>query len=117
LEHYKLKDTELQVLQINQRDILSARKYSDRTDELLLRYENLLDAKEAEVKKLETELAKTRKIATIPLEIVPELKALFPEITSFSLNRHLVVRTDSLAADTVFMAFVSYRPKGKQPDK
>lgn len=118
LPFYGLPKAELFVLQgydatIDQATLTSNIR-SGVIEELYRQNEESLRTKDEQIKFLERELSRIKTISTTSREISPELKALFPAVTNFSINQNLMIRMDSIKQDTVYIAYLKF---SKRPGK
>ncbi len=118
LPFYGLPKAELFILQgydatIDQATLTSNIR-SGVIEELYRQNEESLRTKDEQIKFLERELSRMKTISTTSREISPELKALFPTVTNFSINQNLMIRMDSIKQDTVYIAYLKFsRRPGK----
>ncbi|MBX2963784.1 MAG: TIGR00341 family protein [Cyclobacteriaceae bacterium] len=113
MSNYNLEDTELFVLQgytesVNEASLATSIR-SGVIEELYKQNEQSLRSKDERIKLLESELTRIQNISSLTTEISPELKALYPELSSFSINQSTIMRLDSLKQDTVFLAYIKFR--------
>lgn len=118
LSNYNLDDTELFVLQgysesVNEASLATSIR-SGVIEELYKQNEQSLRTKDEKIKLLETELSKIRRGHNITPEISQELKAFYPMLSEFSINRSLIMRMDSLKQDTVYLAYLKFK---RNPNK
>lgn len=115
LPNYNLADAKLSVLQgynddINEASLASSIK-SGLIEELYRQNEQSLKSKDEKIKLLESELLRIKTISNYTQELSTELKALYPTLTSFSVNQSLLMRLDSLQQDTVYLAYARFSRK------
>lgn len=109
LKEYKLDDTKLVVLQgMNNGavDVSSIRAMV--MEDFYKNSEQRLQEQEAKIAQMETTLGQYREYDAMSRALVPELKVLYPSITTLSIARSLEVRVDSLKADTVTLAVMKF---------
>ncbi len=120
LSNYNLANVDLIVYQgydeqLSHASIASSLR-SGIIEELYKQNEQSLRSKDEQIKLLETELTRINKLSTAPTELYPEMKALFPSITDFSINNNLLVHQDGNKADTVYLAYVKFNRKPLKTD-
>lgn len=122
LKNYNLEETELIVLQgYKPQTNATELAYSLRSgviEDLYRKNEQILRSKDDRIRLLEKELSQTQNLQTMSTELATEIKALYPMLMDFSINRNLLVHVDSLKQDTVFLAYARFRRKpGRQEIK
>jgi uncharacterized membrane protein len=120
LPNYRLNEVELVVYQgydeqMSQASIASSLR-SGIIEELYKQNEQSLRSKDERIKLLEMELTRMKRLSSAPGELYPELKALFPSITDFSINNNLLVHQDGNKADSVYLAYVKFSRKPVKSD-
>jgi uncharacterized hydrophobic protein (TIGR00271 family) len=108
MRNYKLENTSLLVKQgiDNKMDISSLK--SDLLEDLFKRSEEQLKIKEQEINKLEGEIKKF-KLTDIPVtDIAEELKAIYPQINTFSLSKSVEYNYVYQRQDTIYINIISY---------
>jgi uncharacterized hydrophobic protein (TIGR00271 family) len=115
LSNYNLEDCELVVLQgydegVNEASLASSIR-SGVIEELYRQNEQTLRNKDERIKLLETELTRIKHVSNFTQELSPELKALYPTITRFSVNQSFLMQLDSLRQDTVYLAYAKFTRK------
>ncbi|MEZ4948862.1 MAG: TIGR00341 family protein [Saprospiraceae bacterium] len=73
-----------------------------------------LKTKEEEIAFLKKEIIQLKGIENKSGDITAEIKAMNPELESFSLNESVLVQADSLKADTMLMAYLNFK---RRPSK
>lgn len=112
LAQYNLAHADLTVIQGYDPANKSARFSSPALlEELLRTNESRLRTREEQLAQLEQELTAYRALAGVPVQLAHEVKALFPDMLSFSVSQTLAVRLDSIRPDTLYVALVHYRKK------
>lgn len=115
LKDYNLEETKLIIMQGYSRQSntseLAASLRSGVIEELYKKNEYALKSKDEKIAVLENELYRMKQLHQLANEIGLELKALYPALTNFSINRNLVVNVDSLKQDTVFIAYTHFKRK------
>jgi uncharacterized membrane protein len=112
LAQYNLAHADLTVIQGYDPATKSARFSSPALlEELLRTNESRLRTREEQLAQLEQELTAYRALAGVPVQLAHEVKALFPDMLSFSVSQTLAVRLDSIRPDTLYVALVHYRKK------
>lgn len=107
---YKLKNALLSVIQGYDPARRGAEVNNQRLlEELIRENESQLRVREEQLIALEKELSAFKQITAAPVVLAPEVKALFPDMASFSISRSLTVHLDSLRPDTTYIAWVQYR--------
>ena len=74
--------------------------------------EQRLQEQQKKITRLEENLAQYKEYDTMGRTLVPELKVLYPSITSLSIAHSLETRVDSMKTDTVTLAVLKF---GKHP--
>jgi hypothetical protein len=120
LSNYNLANVDLIVYQgydeqLSHASIASSLR-SGIIEELYKQNEQSLRSKDEQIKLLETELTRINKLSTAPTELYPEMKALFPNITDFTINNNLLVQQDGNKADTVYLAYVKFSRRPVKSD-
>lgn len=109
LKEYKLEDTKLIVLQgMNNEavDVSSIRAMV--MEDFYKNSEQRLQQQAVKISQLETTLEQYRTYDAMSRTLVPELKVLYPSITTFSIAHSLEVRVDSMKTDTVTLAVLKF---------
>ncbi len=117
LEHYKLSNTVLTIIQGY--DLSQDKANIDNRvlmEELLRNNESQLRAKEMQLEQLSRELEALRQEGSISLKIAPEVKVLFPDMISLGISKTPYVKLDSIRADTTIIAWVRYKKMPSQAD-
>jgi uncharacterized hydrophobic protein (TIGR00271 family) len=120
LPFYGLPEAELHVFQgydagIDQASLTSSIR-SGVIEELYRQNEQSLRSKDEKIQLLENELTMLKSISSATQEISPELKALFPTITNFSINQSPLMRMDSIKQETVYLAYVKFSRRPASSD-
>ena len=113
LKEYKLEETKLTVLQgMNNEavDVSSIRAMV--MEDFYKNSEQRLQEQQKKITRLEENLAQYKEYDTMGRTLVPELKVLYPSITSLSIAHSLETRVDSMKTDTVTLAVLKF---GKHP--
>ena len=109
LKEYKLEDTKLIVLQgMNNEavDVSSIRAMV--MEDFYKNSEQRLQQQAVKISQLETTLEQYRTYDAMSRTLVPELKVLYPSITTLSIAHSLEVRVDSMKTDTVTLAVLKF---------
>ncbi len=112
LSNYNLEECQLIVLQgydegVNEASLASSIR-SGVIEELYRQNEQTLRNKDERIKLLESELTRIKRVSNYTQELSPELKALYPTLTNFSVNQSFLMRLDSLQQDTVYLAYAKF---------
>lgn len=112
LASYNLEECQLIVLQgydegVNEASLASSIR-SGVIEELYRQNEQTLRSKDERIKLLESELTRIKRVSNFTQELSPELKALYPTLTNFSVNQSFLMRLDSLQQDTVYLAYAKF---------
>lgn len=112
LASYNLEECQLIVLQgydegVNEASLASSIR-SGVIEELYRQNEQTLRSKDERIKLLESELTRIKRVSNFTQELSPELKALYPTLTNFSVNQSFLMRLDSLRQDTVYLAYAKF---------
>jgi len=114
LAHYGLTNTHLNVFQGYHPENNRSNLRDKLVHEIYQNNEEVLQLKNEKIRALEDEISESRKAAELSVVIAGELRVLYPAIRSFSLNRNVVVRMDSLQQDTVMLAVIGTAPMGSR---
>ncbi len=109
MKEYKLEDTKLVVLQgMNNEavDVTSIRAMV--MEDFYKNSEQRLQQQAVKISQLETTLEQYRTYDAMSRTLVPELKVLYPSITTLSIAHSLEVRVDSMKTDTVTLAVLKF---------
>lgn len=109
MKAYKLGTTKLVVLQgMNKEavDVSSIRAMV--MEDFYKNSERRLEQQEVKISQLETTLERYRTYDAMSHTLVPELKVLYPSITTLSIAHSIEVRVDSLKTDTVTLAVMKF---------
>ena len=109
LKEYKLEDTKLIVLQgMNNEavDVSSIRAMV--MEDFYKNSEQRLQEQKVKITQLETTLQQYKSYDEMSRTLVPELKVLYPSITTLSIAHSLEVRVDSMKTDTVTLAVMKF---------
>jgi uncharacterized hydrophobic protein (TIGR00271 family) len=113
LPKYSLPDTELIIFQGYDEGIsevaLTNTLRTGIVEELYKQNEQLLKTKDERISFLENEIVRLRQDETIGRQLAQEAKALYPRLETFTFNRTLFLRLDSMKPDTTYLAVVSYK--------
>ena len=120
LKEYKLDDTKLIVLQgMNNEavDVSSIRAMV--MEDFYKNSEQRLQEQKVKISQLEKTLEEYKTYDAMSRKLVPELKVLYPSITTLSIAHSLEVRVDSLKTDTVTLAVLKFskRPSVAEKEK
>lgn len=112
LASYNLEECQLIVLQgydegVNEASLANSIR-SGVIEELYRQNEQTLRSKDERIKLLESELTRIKRVSNFTQELSPELKALYPTLTNFSVNQSFLMRLDSLQQDTVYLAYAKF---------
>ncbi|MCU0356864.1 MAG: TIGR00341 family protein [Cyclobacteriaceae bacterium] len=115
LPYYNLPNAELVVIQgyntkLNNQNIENSIR-SGVIEELYKQNEQALRSKDEKIRLLENELISTQKTASLSQELFPELKALYPDLTQFTVNKSLLMKSETNQADTVFLVYGRFNKK------
>lgn len=120
LKDYQLENTKLIVLQgMNNEavDVSSIRAMV--MEDFYKNSEQRLQEQKVKISQLETTLEQYRNYDAMSRTLVPELKVLYPSITTLSITHSLEVQVDSLKTDTVTLAVLKFEkhPSAKEKEK
>lgn len=113
LKDYKLDNTKLIVLQgMNNEavDVSSIRALV--MEDFYKNSEEQLQEQRAKISRLETSLGQYKSYDAMSYTLAPELKVLYPSITSLSISHSVDVQVNTMKADTVTLAVLTF---AKQP--
>lgn len=118
---YGLGDTKLVVFQghDNQEQDVSQIESNVRTgiiEDLYKQNELDLKSKDERIKVLEDQLVNLKVNTLLAEQLSPELKALYPQVNEFSIDRTLLTHMDSLRQDTVYMAYMKFKTPPHRSD-
>lgn len=109
LKDYKLENTKLVVLQgMNNEaiDVSSIRALV--MEDFYKNSERQIQDQLAKISKLEATLKQYKSYDTISYALVPELKVLYPSITSLSISHTVDVQVETMKSDTVTLAVLTF---------
>ena len=117
LENYQLKNCELKIFQGYSQDQVQREEFekmnlslrSGIIEELYKKNEEQLKTKEKQIELLEDELFKLKRQEIPVLDIASEVKAQYENVTEFSLTKTLIMQTDSMKQDTVYLAYAKFK--------
>lgn len=100
MKDYKLDGYRLQVIQGSQSDsLLLASQYKNKVANIQTNYTQIIQTQASQIKNLESSLDQYTRYEKLSRELSPQMKVLFPEIRSLSLQQTLQVNTDTTATD------------------
>lgn len=120
MKDYKLEGTKLTVLQGMNNDAVDVSSIRALVmEDFYKNSEERLQEQQNKILKLEEDLAKYKEYDRMGSALVPELKVLYPSITSLSITHSLETRVDSMLTDTVTLAVLKFekRPSVAEKDK
>jgi uncharacterized hydrophobic protein (TIGR00271 family) len=118
LPNYKLDDSQLIVFQgyddSADEVMLTSSLRSGIVEELYKQNEQLIRSKDERIRVLEDEVVRLNSNQNQSREIASEVKALYPDLQAFTLNKTLYLKLDSMKQDTTFVALAAFkRPLSK----
>lgn len=120
LEQYDLNKTELIVFQgYNaglEQSTLENTFRSSVIEELYKQNQDLIESKDKKIKLLEDELTKLKATNFTSQALAGEVKALYPTLKEFSINRTLVTSLDSMKQDTTYLVFMKFQRRPYRSD-
>ncbi len=120
MKDYKLEGTKLTVLQGMNNDAVDVSSIRALVmEDFYKNSEERLQEQQNKILKLEEDLSKYKEYDRMGSALVPELKVLYPSITSLSITHSLETRVDSMLTDTVTLAVLKFekRPSVAEKDK
>ncbi len=120
LKKYKLKDAQLTVMQgINNQELDVSTVKAMILEDFYKNSEARIKEQTEKIGELEQQLKQSERYEDMTTMIAPEMKALYPNVSSVALSRTLEVQIDSMKTDTLVMAVLSFtkRPNNKEIDK
>lgn len=118
LEAYQLKNSKLIVLQgMNNEavDVSSIRAMV--MEDFYKNSEQRLQEQQKKITQLETSIERYKEYDMMSRTLVPELKVLYPSITSLSISHSLETRIDSMKTDTVTLAVFQFSKHPSEAEK
>ncbi len=120
MKNYNLGDTKLTVLQGmngNQIDMSSIRAMV--MEDFYKNSEQRLAEQRSQINLLEGELRRYKEYDEINTSLIPEMKALFPDVQSVAVSRMVEISVDSMKTDTVEVALLNFvkKPSNKEIGK
>ena len=118
LKDYQLESSKLIVLQgMNNEavDITSIRSMV--MEDFYKNSELRLQEQQGKINQLEKQLGKYKSYDNLSRTIVPELKVLYPSVTSLSIAHSTETRVDSMKTDTLTLAVLKFTKQPAQADK
>ncbi len=115
MKNYQLGDTKLTVLQginNNQVDMTSMRAML--MEDFYKNSEQRLQEQRTQISHLESELRRYKAYDEVNSSLIPEMKALFPEVTSVAVSRMVEISVETMKTDTIEVALLNF---DKQPAK
>lgn len=117
MDKYKLKDTKLTVMQgMNNKEMDVSTVRAMIMEDFYKNSEARLKEQSEKIGELEQQLRVFEQYDEITSIIAPEMKALYPSVTSVALSRMLEVQIDSMKIDTIALALLSFDKKPKQQE-
>ena len=119
LKEYKLDDTKLIVLQGMNNEAVDVSSIRAMVMEDFYKNSERLQEQKVKISQLEKTLEEYKTYDAMSRKLVPELKVLYPSITTLSIAHSLEVRVDSLKTDTVTLAVLKFskRPSVAEKEK
>src|SRR5690606_15126121 len=113
LSNYKLENAELEVFQ-GYRDnsheaTLTSTLRTGIVEELYKQNEQVMRSKDERIDFLEREVIRLKGAENQSQEIGQEIKALYPGLEAFTLNRTLYLRLDPMKQDTTYLALAEFK--------
>lgn len=118
LEAYQLKNSKLIVLQgMNNESVDVSSIRAMVMEDFYKNSEKRLLEQQKKIAKLEASLERYKEYDTMSRTLVPELKVLYPFITSISISHSLETRIDSMKTDTVTLAVLQFSKHPSEVEK
>ena len=109
---YKLKDTKLTVMQgMNNKGMDVSTVRAMIMEDFYKNSEQRLKEQQQKIDELEAQLQRYERYDEITATIVPEMQALYPEVTSVAMSRLFEVKIDSMKTDTIALAVMTFKKK------
>ena len=109
LKDYSLEGSTLTVLQgMNNKEIDISSLRATVMEDFYKNSEQRMQDQQDKIYGLERSLDKYKEFATMGRDIVPEMKVLYPTVTSLSIAKSLETRIDSMKTDTVTLAVLQF---------
>ena len=120
MKNYKLGDTKLVVMQGmngNQVDMNSMKALL--MEDFYKNSEQRLNEQRSHISQLESELQRYKSHDESSNSLIPEMRALFPEVKSVGVSRMIETNVETLKADTIEVALIDFEkhPSRKELDK
>ena len=118
MKEYHLKDTKLTVLQgmnNEQMDLSSIRAMV--MEDFYKNSEERLAKQTEQIARLEQELTRYQTYDRLGRDILPELKVLYPDVESLSISHAITLAADSVQADTVTLALLTFKKPLKATER
>lgn len=118
MKDYKLPNTRLVVLQGMNNDAMDISSIRAMVmEDFYKNSEQRLQQQELKIDTLEQSLQKYKSYDELSQKIIPELKVLYPSVTSLSISHSLETKVDSMKTDTFALAVLKFRKHPNAADK
>lgn len=118
MKDYKLPNTRLVVLQGMNNDAMDISSIRAMVmEDFYKNSEQRLQQQELKIDTLEQSLQKYKSYDELSRKIIPELKVLYPSVTSLSISHSLETRVDSMKTDTFALAVLKFSKHPNAADK
>lgn len=115
---YKLAPTKLIVLQGMKSDVMDISSISAKVmEDFYKNSEQRLKEQQQKIALLEKSLGKYKSYNELSKVIIPELKVLYPSVTSVSISQTLETSVDSLKTDTIALALLKFTKQPSESEK
>ena len=110
LKHYNLEDTQLTIVQgMNSDNLDMGMLKAQVMEDFYKDSEERLQEQQEEIQHLRKELKNYTTYHQLNMQIVPELKVLYPQVESVSLSQMEVLAVDSMQKDTLIMVLMGLK--------
>ena len=118
MKQYKLEETKLVVLQGMNNDALDISSIRAMVmEDFYKNSEQRLQEQQKKISALEKNLEKYKSYDEISRTIIPELKVLYPSVTTVSISHTLETTVDSLKTDTIALAVLKFTRHPSESEK
>ena len=109
---YKLKDAKLTVMQgMNNKEMDVSTVRAMIMEDFYKNSEQRLKEQQEKIDQLQAQLLRYERYDELTATSVPEMKALYPDVSSVAMSRLFEVQIDSMKTDTVAIAVMSFKKK------
>ena len=118
MKQYKLEETKLVVLQGMNNDAMDISSIRAMVmEDFYMNSEQRLQEQQKKISSLEKNLEKYKSYDEMSRTIIPELKVLYPSVTTVSISHTLETTVDSLKTDTIALAVLKFTRHPSESEK